>query len=156
MATRKLNQSIFRLVVGLVMLTALMILINVWTSTSKHAQNQLNGNLKVAQNVFEQVLENRENVLYNSANVLTADFGFKQAVATRDKATISSVLENHSSRINASLMILSDLNGSIISSSNRQINFDSTVVENLTTNQQNLNKTQLILLDGKLLSLIHI
>ena len=51
-------------------------------------------------------------------------------------------------------MILSDLNGSIISSSNRQINFDSTVVENLTTNQQNLNKTQLILLDGKLYQLI--
>ena len=116
MATRKLNQSIFRLVVGLVMLTALMILINVWTSTSKHAQNQLNGNLKVAQNVFEQVLENRENVLYNSANVLTADFGFKQAVATGDVPTIDSALYNHGGRISADLMALVSLDGSNITS----------------------------------------
>jgi len=116
LATRKLNQSIFRLVVGLVMLTAMMILINVWTSTSKHAKNQLNGDLKVAQNVFEQVLENRENVLYNSANVLTADFGFKQAVATGDKPTIDSALYNHGARISADVMALVSLDGTNITS----------------------------------------
>ncbi|WP_158771876.1 EAL domain-containing protein [Paraglaciecola sp. L1A13] len=116
MATKKLNQSIFRLVVGLVMLTATMILINVWSSTSKHAEHQLNNDLKVAQNVFEQVLANRENVLYNSASVLTADFGFKQAVATGDRPTINSALFNHRGRINADLMALVSLNGKNISS----------------------------------------
>ncbi len=116
MATRKLNQSIFRLVVGLVVLTATMILINVWTSTSKHAQNQLNSDLEVAQNVFEQVLESRENVLYNSASVLTADFGFKQAVASGDIPTINSALYNHGGRITADLMALVSLGGSNITS----------------------------------------
>ncbi len=98
------------------MLTATMILINVWSSTSKHAQHQLNNDLKVAQNVFEQVLENRENVLYGSASVLTADFGFKQAVATGDRPTINSALFNHGGRINADLMALVSLDGKNISS----------------------------------------
>ena len=139
MATKKLNQSIFRLVVGLVMLTATMILINVWSSTSKHAQHQLNNDLKVAQNVFEQVLANRENVLYNSASVLTADFGFKQAVATGDRPTINSALFNHRGRINADLMALVSLNGKNISSVPKILAPDQTfpypqVVQNAISN----------------------
>tara|TARA_R110000744_G_scaffold10654_6_gene33052 strand:+ start:6841 stop:9114 length:2274 start_codon:yes stop_codon:yes gene_type:complete len=121
------------------MLTATMILINVWSSTSKHAQHQLNNDLKVAQNVFEQVLANRENVLYNSASVLTADFGFKQAVATGDRPTINSALFNHRGRINADLMALVSLNGKNISSVPKILAPDQTfpypqVVQNAISN----------------------
>ncbi|MFT7313885.1 MAG: HAMP domain-containing protein, partial [Paraglaciecola sp.] len=116
MASQSLNQSIFRLVVGIVMLTAITIVLSVWTATTKHAENQLNSSLEVAQKVFEQVLSNRENLLYNSASVLTADFGFKQAVATGDKATIDSALYNHGKRIEADLMALISLDGTTISS----------------------------------------
>lgn len=116
MVSRSLNQSIFRLVVGIVMLTAITIVLSVWTATTKHAQNQLNSGLEVAQKVFEQVLSNRESLLYNSASVLTADFGFKQAVASGDKPTIDSALYNHGERINADLMALISLDGTTISS----------------------------------------
>jgi diguanylate cyclase (GGDEF)-like protein len=116
LASQSLNQSIFRLVVGIVVLTAITIVLSVWTATTKHAENQLNSSLEVAQKVFEQVLSNRENLLYNSASVLTADFGFKQAVATGDKATIDSALYNHGKRIEADLMALISLDGTTISS----------------------------------------
>lgn len=121
MAKKSLNQSIFRLIVGLVSLTALTILGNVWLATTKHAQVQLDHSLKVAQNVFEQVLASRENLLYNSASVLTADFGFKKAVASDDQGTIDSVLLNHGARINADLMALISLDGENITSQPRAL-----------------------------------
>jgi diguanylate cyclase (GGDEF)-like protein len=116
LVSRSLNQSIFRLVVGIMMPTTILILVSVWATTTEHAKNQSNSLLQVAQKVFEQVLFNRESLLYNSAGVLTADFGFKQAVATGDKATIDSALLNHGERIQADLMALISLDGTTISS----------------------------------------
>jgi len=45
-------------------------------------------------------------------------------------------------------MILSDLNGDIISSNNKKLAFDSALTVNLSNIEFNLNKTQLILIDG--------
>ena len=116
MAQQSLNQNIFRLVVGLVLITTVIILVNVWTSTNNHAQQQLNRDLDVAESVLEEILASREEQLINSSLVLTADFGFKQAVATQDRATIDSVLLNHGERIDADLMALISLEGRNITS----------------------------------------
>lgn len=116
MAQKPLNQSIFRLVVGLVVLTAVTIFVNVWTATIEQAQDRLNRDLFIAENVLQRVLQSRENSLYDSANVLTADFGFKQAVASGDKGTINSALSNHRQRIKADLMALVSLGGDTITS----------------------------------------
>ena len=149
-----LRWQITLLGVSLVILTVTSLLaVSIWKSVTAHRQ-QIDQRITSAENVLIEYLKAKEDLLLTASKVLTADFGFKQAVATRDRATISSVLENHSSRINASLMILSDLNGKVISSSNRQLNVDSSIIENLTTEKQNLNKTQLMLLDNKLYQLI--
>lgn len=149
-----LRWQITLLGVSLVILTVSCLLgVSIWKSITAHNE-QITQRIISAENVLIEYLKTKEDLLLTASKVLTADFGFKQAVATRDKATISSVLENHSSRINASLMILSDLNGKIISSSNLQLNIDSTIIENLTTTQKSLNKTQLMLLDDKLYQLI--
>lgn len=116
MARLSLNQSIFRLIVGIVLVTAAAILVNVWMAMTDHATKRLERDLRVAQNVLEQVLENRERQLFSSAEVLAADFGFKQAVATREAATISSVLQNHGERISADVMALVSLSGASITS----------------------------------------
>lgn len=116
MARLSLNQSIFRLIVGIVLVTALAILVNVWMAMTDHAANRLERDLKIAQNVLEQVLDNRERQLFNSAEVLAADFGFKQAVATREAATISSALKNHGERISADVMALISMQGETITS----------------------------------------
>ena len=121
MASRTLNYSIFKLVGGLLSLTTCAILIAVWVSTTNHARTQVTQGLDIGQNIFTQVLASRESRLYNSAEVLTADFGFIQSVASRDKATITSVLFNHGERISADLMALLKLDGSVVSSTSNDL-----------------------------------
>ncbi|MFP5303453.1 GGDEF domain-containing protein, partial [Cobetia sp. SIMBA_158] len=87
-----------------------------WWSTSQFQEQKVDQDISVAQNVYKQYLTSKESLLLTAAKVLTADFGFKQAVATRDAGTISSVLYNHSQRIDAQLMLLIDLSGQLISS----------------------------------------
>jgi diguanylate cyclase (GGDEF)-like protein len=111
-----LNYQILRLVTGLLCLTSLIIIFFVWLSTTKHAEAQIERDLDVAEEVFKNIFESREDQLYSSALVLTDDFGFKQAIASQDKYTIGSVLKNHSERIAADLMTAIDLDGNIISS----------------------------------------
>lgn len=72
--------------------------------------------LDVGRRVFTRVLDNRSVDLLESVRVLTADFGFKSAVATRDTATIATVLENHGARIGADLVILLDNSGGLMAS----------------------------------------
>jgi diguanylate cyclase (GGDEF)-like protein len=90
-------------------------------STTNHARTQVMQGLDIGQSIFTQVLASRESRLYNSAEVLTADFGFIQSVASRDKATITSVLYNHGERISADLMALLKLDGSVISSTSNNL-----------------------------------
>jgi len=93
-----------------------MILINVLVTNSDHARKQITKKLDVAQNVLNESLKNREELLYSSASVLAADFGFKQAVATKDRNTISSALSNHGARIAADLMVLVSFEHQVIAS----------------------------------------
>lgn len=70
--------------------------------------------LDVGRRVFTRILDNRSVDLLESVRVLTADFGFKSAVATRDTATIATVLENHGARIGADLVVLLDNSGGLM------------------------------------------
>ncbi|MFT2092125.1 EAL domain-containing protein [Paraglaciecola sp. 2405UD69-4] len=116
MAKKSLNRSIFRLVVGLIALTSITLFLNVWVATIDQTKTRLDNGLQIGQNVLERVLKSKEELLFNSAHVLTADFGFKKAVASKDKGTIDSALTNHGSRINADLMALVSLEGKTITS----------------------------------------
>jgi diguanylate cyclase (GGDEF)-like protein len=106
-----LRQSLFRLLFFSIVVTAIVILINVWTATSKLVEGQLQERLLIASNVFERFQRERQSDLIRSATVLAADFGFKQAVATNDIPTINSALLNQSNRINADVMAIFDLQG---------------------------------------------
>ncbi|WP_299081063.1 GGDEF domain-containing phosphodiesterase [uncultured Paraglaciecola sp.] len=116
MTSSPLNQSIFRLVVGLVLLTAVTIFINVWMANDEQTRDKFARDLSIAESVLQRVLKSREDLLYNSAAVLTDDWGFKEAVASGDKGTIDSVLHNHGQRIEADLMALISLQGDSITS----------------------------------------
>tara|TARA_R110000751_G_scaffold307911_2_gene435251 strand:+ start:60877 stop:63108 length:2232 start_codon:yes stop_codon:yes gene_type:complete len=85
-------------------------------ATDEQTREKLNRDLSIAENVLQRVLQSREDLLYISASVLTADFGFKQAVASGDKGTIDSALFNHGQRIKADLMALVSLKGKSITS----------------------------------------
>lgn len=108
--------QILKLVLGLLAFSSAAILVNVWVTTTKAGQTQIVDALNVGQGVLKRVFANREIQLINSAQVLTDDFGFKQAVATEDEGTIQSVLDNHGARIEADVMALLNLQGNLISS----------------------------------------
>lgn len=108
-----LRQSLFRLLFFSITLTAIVILVNVWTATSNLVVGQLQERLEIAGNVFERFQNERRADLTRSATVLAADFGFKQAVATNDIPTINSALLNQSNRINADIMAIFDLQGEL-------------------------------------------
>lgn len=69
--------------------------------------------LEVGTRVFEELLEARGIQLRDAVRVLSADFGFKEAVASSDADTIRSALANHGARINANVVMMFDLSGRI-------------------------------------------
>ena len=126
----KLRNKIFLLCTFLVFFTTVVIQASTWLSSHKFNQQQLTERVLSAKQVLIEYLSAQERLLVIAANVLTSDFGFIRAVATSDAETIKSVLQNHGKRIDADLMLLTDLSGSLISSS-RAILSDSDLNEAL-------------------------
>jgi diguanylate cyclase (GGDEF)-like protein len=73
--------------------------------------------LVVGGTVIEEFREDRSERLRASAQVLAADFGLKQAAATRDAETLRSILVNHRQRVSADIAIFLDLEGVSVASS---------------------------------------
>ncbi len=112
----KLYTRLLLLVLSLLVVSSGATLIAVITATDNNIEREANARLQVGSSVLESMLDTQGKQLLESARVLTADFGFKQAVALRDKATIESVLQNHGARINADLISLFDLSGELLAS----------------------------------------
>ena len=117
------NQILLLLFVTVVLITA-SIVGATWINTSEYTGKQVSETIDVGHATFGQLLRSREMQLVNSAELLTSDFGFKQAVATRDSATIESVLYNHGGRIQADLMFMTSLRGKTIASTHSSMNAD--------------------------------
>lgn len=82
----------------------------------KIAEETLSDELMVGAQVFYRLLESRNAQLIQTAEILSKDYGFLEAIsmAQQDNATLESILENHGARANASMLILSDLSNLII------------------------------------------
>ncbi len=78
------------------------------------AENTMREELRVGSRVFRRFLELNSSQLVEATSVLTYDFGFREAIATRDRATILSALRNHAARIKASGMSVIDLEGIVV------------------------------------------
>ena len=63
---------------------------------------------------FDKILELRADQMRNSADVLAADFGFREAFALNDQPTLHSALVSLSARANAPLAIMVPLDGEIV------------------------------------------
>lgn len=66
--------------------------------------------------VFAQLIQARAEQLSLSVQVLTDDFGFKEAVALADEGTLRSALENHAARIEADIALVTNLDGELVAS----------------------------------------
>ena len=137
-----------------VLLSLLMLLTGYATLKSMRANSmqQAELSLDVASKVFQQALDSRAAQLTNSVSLLAADFGFRQAIATAEQATIESVLQNHGSRINAQLALLLTPNGELLASSARLDNSD--IRQLIPATQGSSAATDILLLDGQAYQLV--
>jgi diguanylate cyclase (GGDEF)-like protein len=82
-----------------------------------NAEREVRRQLDVGSSVFSRLLESNRRQLTQAAQAVAADYGFREAVATRDTDTLVSVLENSGKRIGAAMVVLTSLNGDIIAAS---------------------------------------
>jgi diguanylate cyclase (GGDEF)-like protein len=89
-------------------------LLAVSAANRANAEREIARQLATGGLVFERALEANRRQLIQAAQVLAADFGFREAVATHDADTLGSALENHAARIGASLVVLVSLDGRVL------------------------------------------
>ena len=108
--------------VVLLMLVQLASFLFIRYAIEQTAQNTLREELRVGARVFTRLLQQNSHQLLEATSVLTYDFGFREAIASRDRDTILSALRNHSARIKASGMAVIDLDNRVMA--------DTLVLEN--------------------------
>lgn len=113
MRIRSLRTRLIVTSVGLLALVLGAVFLAVYTSTDFSAQRQAQRQLEVGSAVFSNLLEARARELTNATQILVADFGFRQAVATGDIPTIRSALANQVRRINADQAMFFDAEGEL-------------------------------------------
>ena len=77
-------------------------------SLASHAHQELPSRLDVGDRVLHSLLSQRAQKLTDGARLLAADFGFREAIHSKDTDTIVSALENHGRRIGATRVALYD------------------------------------------------
>jgi diguanylate cyclase (GGDEF)-like protein len=82
-----------------------------------NAEREVQRQLDVGASVFSRLLESNRRQLTQAAQAVAADYGFREAVSTRDTDTLVSVLQNSGERIGAAMVVLTSLNGDVIAAS---------------------------------------
>ena len=99
---------------ALIAIVQIATMVAVLVATRRNVAQQQREALSIGGRVVEELLEAREVQLLDRVEILTADFAFREAVATGDRGTIDSVLENHGERVGASLVALLGLDGRVV------------------------------------------
>lgn len=101
--------GVFAIVLSLVLMIASG---GLWRFGEESATRDMKANALV----FEEILELRAGQMNQSAEVLARDFGFREAVATGDGATIASALDSLKSRSDTGAAFVLRLDGEVVSS----------------------------------------
>ncbi|APV50421.1 hypothetical protein BWI17_12375 [Betaproteobacteria bacterium GR16-43] len=115
--TARLQDRIVVFFVGLLMVVLLASFWMIHLTVERTAQKTVRSELEGSARVFKYLLELNSQKFLAATSVLTKDFGFREAIATRDRDTILSALTNHAARINASGMGVIGLDGIVVSDS---------------------------------------
>jgi diguanylate cyclase (GGDEF)-like protein len=149
-----LRNRIVLFFLGLLIVSTVATIGTVLLATNNSVKAQAQEKLNIGKNVFEQLLYERGNQLLSSAKVLVADFGFKDAISSNDKATIKSALINNRVRINADLMFIITLDNQVISSNADFQGGIEVFKEPLLSAQKNDGITGTILIDDNIFKFV--
>jgi diguanylate cyclase (GGDEF)-like protein len=111
---RHLRTRIAVFFVALLVLVQITALIAVNAANSTNARQKIEGELGVGERIFGRLLDQDRDRLVQATKILTADFAFREAIATNDLGTVLSALQNHGERINANAMMLVSLDGNVL------------------------------------------
>ncbi len=91
--------------------TIVLALASIRNAVRADSARQLTATRAMLDNTFAE----RTRLLRAAADVLVADFAFREVIATKDKATIQSALNNHAGRVGADLAVLYAPDGEVLS-----------------------------------------
>lgn len=115
-----LERRIAVVFVGLAVLVMLLILLLVQRSGERIVAVESQRQLAAGQTSFEALVDQNQRQLELAATVLSRDFSFREAIATQDRPTMISVLQNHGLRIGARAMMAVALDGRVIADIQQQ------------------------------------
>jgi len=118
---RHLRTKLTVLYAGLFGATLILISVAVYSAISGAAQRQVRGELTASGTVFDRVWSLRSDQLRQGAALLSRDFGFREAVATRDQATIVSAMENLRARFRVDKAFIIGVDGQVAAADAGQI-----------------------------------
>lgn len=121
MASTSLQRRIVVVFVGLLVLVMGLVLALVHTSSERIVRSEAKRELALGAKVFQRLLQQNQSQLETAAKVLSADFAFREAIATQDQPTVRSVIGNHARRIHAQVMLVANTEGGMIASTQREI-----------------------------------
>jgi diguanylate cyclase (GGDEF)-like protein len=100
------RSRILVLVLGLVTLVLTAMTIAIAVKGRTEVERQVGVQLQTAADTAREALKFRGSRLASAVDVLTTDFGFREAVASGDAPTLLSAVKNQRARINADLLIV--------------------------------------------------
>src|SRR5207253_9138763 len=112
--TRSFQAKLLYLMIAVLIVLQAATLLAVHFAGQRTMRAGIADELHVGSNVLDQILAARGRQLSDTARVLASDFAFREAIASGDRPTITSVLTNHGSRIGANVMTLVALDGTIV------------------------------------------
>ncbi|HWG76803.1 MAG TPA: EAL domain-containing protein [Steroidobacteraceae bacterium] len=116
-AFRSFKNRLLILIVGLIGLAQSATLLLALGYVYRDVYHTADRDLHSEQSVLQRQLQVRDARMQATAEVLIADFGFKEAVASADSATIRSALDNQLNRIGATLAAVYTPDGKLLASS---------------------------------------
>jgi diguanylate cyclase (GGDEF)-like protein len=110
---KSLESRIVVLFIVLLLLLQLAGFVVIRSAIENNARAAIRNELMVGERVFLRLLDQNAQKLTQGARLLASDYGFREAIASDDRATIVSVLGNHGARIGASLALWLGTDGAI-------------------------------------------
>ena len=146
-----LRTRILALVLGLVTLVVAAMATAIAVKARAEVERQVGVQLRSAAETAREALRYRGGRLTGAVELLTTDFGFREAVASGDKPTLLSAVENQRARISADLVIvLSEDGRPVVSTLGALTANTENDLQNLIANDADSETLQLYrLIDGR-------
>ncbi|WP_189406370.1 EAL domain-containing protein [Alteromonas halophila] len=111
-----LRHSLFRLLLGGIVITAMLILFAVWNGTNDLIQKNVERELLISRGILQRVITDRYDGLGTASSAISNTFEFRQQVGLRSIPDLNSTLESFARRLDAQQLLVMDLQHKIITS----------------------------------------